>query len=89
MSNAMSLDEVERLVDQLGSPERLRLAARICEQLSTVVTTQGDADTVDHERRSRAHAWLAACDAVAESIDGRFDAVDDLRQIRNERAEHA
>jgi len=31
-------------------------------------------------------AWLAECDAVAESIEGEFDAAQDLRQIREERA---
>lgn len=31
-------------------------------------------------------AWFAECDAVVESIEGEFDAVEDLRQIREERA---
>jgi len=31
-------------------------------------------------------AWLAECDAVAESIDGEFDSAKDLREIREDRA---
>jgi hypothetical protein len=31
-------------------------------------------------------AWLAECDTLAESIEGEFDSAEDIRQIREERA---
>jgi hypothetical protein len=40
----------------------------------------------ESERLRRVDAWLAECDAVAESIEGEFDSAEDLRRIRHERA---
>jgi hypothetical protein len=37
-------------------------------------------------RLAEVDAWLAECDAVAESIEGEFDFAEDQRQIREERA---
>lgn len=35
MANGVTLEQVEQMVEQLPPPERLKLAAHICEQLST------------------------------------------------------
>lgn len=85
MSNQVSLEDVERMAEQLPAQDRLRLVARICEQLSD----GGDELSNDHtesERLLRVEAWLAECDTVAESIEGEFDSAEDLRRIRYERA---
>jgi hypothetical protein len=85
MSNPATFEEIETLVSQLPMPEQLKLAARICERLSE---TSGSASAKDRDvaaRLAEADAWLAECDAVAESIEGEFDSAEDIRQIREDR----
>jgi hypothetical protein len=81
MKKGNSLAEIDERAASLPSAEQLKLAARICERLSTRTRTgSGGWD------RAYVEAWLRECDAVAESIEGRFDAVEDLRRIRADRA---
>lgn len=89
MSNRMTLEEVERLAAQLASPEQLKLAARICDKLSATAIGTRDSETARQQRLAQVDAWLAECDAVAESIEGTFDAAEDIRRIREERASHS
>ena len=85
MSNGATLEQVSQLVAQLPPPERLRLMAQMCNQLSTMQIAESDEEKVRGERLAQMDAWLAACDAVAESIEGEFDSADDIGQIREER----
>ena len=85
MSNRVTLEQVEQLVTQLLPPERLKLVAYICEQLSATQTAEGDEEEARRERLAQVDAWLAECDTVAESIEGEFDSAEDIRQIREER----
>lgn len=78
MKRGSSLAEIEELTAQLPPPEQLKLAARICERLSTTEKT-------DKEVRREQLAWLRECDALAKQIPGRFDSAGDLREIRNAR----
>jgi hypothetical protein len=80
MKRGSSLAEVEELAAKLPSPEQLKLAARICERLATRSRTGRGG-----WKRAYVEAWLKECDAVAESIEGSFDSVEDLRRIRAER----
>lgn len=73
------------MAEQLPAQDRLRLVARICEQLSDGGDELSNGHTAS-ERLRRVDAWLAECDAVAESIEGEFDSAEDLRKIRYERA---
>lgn len=84
MSRKVTLEEVERLASQLPSPERLKLVTRICNQLGAATRATGE--KVHRERMAQVDAWLEECDAVAESIQGQFDAAEDIRRIREERA---
>jgi hypothetical protein len=86
MSNQVSLEDVERMAEQLPAQDRLRLIAHICEQLSENGGDELGNGHTESERLRRVDAWLAECDAVAESIEGEFDSAEDLRRIRHERA---
>ena len=89
MSNRMTLKQVEQQVAQLLPQEQLKLVAYIAGQLSVVPLVAPTRETEEQTPRARlaeVDAWLAECDAVAESIEGEFDSADDLRQIREERA---
>lgn len=85
MSNRVTLEQVEQLTAQLPPPERLKLVAHICEQLSATKMAESDEEKVRQERLAQVDAWLAECDTVAESIEGEFDSAEDIRQIREER----
>lgn len=78
-----TFNEVERLVSQLPPPEQLKLAAQIYEKHSN--GNKQPPRPVDANRLAEIHAWLAECDAVAESIEGKFDSAEDIRQSREER----
>jgi len=86
MANRVTLEQVEQLAAQLPPPERLKLVARICEQL---IPERGiSAPAAEHEERARQErlakvdAWLAECEKVADLWEGEFDSAADLRRIR-------
>lgn len=85
MSDRTTLEEVEQQVIQLPVSEQLKLVARICEQLSITTIEERNEERVRREHLAQVDAWLAECDAVAENIGGKFDAAEDIRQIREER----
>lgn len=87
MSHRVTIEEVEQLVSQLPWLEQLKLVAHVCEQLSTTVAVESDEEKAQRERLAQVDAWLAECDTVAESIEGEFDSAEELRQIRQERAD--
>lgn len=86
MSNMVTVEEVEQQVIQLPVSEQLKLVARICEQLSATARGERDEEQARRNHLAQVDAWLAECDAVADSIDGAFDAAEDIRHIREERA---
>ena len=89
MSNSVTLEEVERLVTQRPAPERLKLVAHVCEQLATAAPREAGVERIDREHLARVNVWLADCDAVAKSIEGEFDAAEELRDMREARANEA
>lgn len=86
MSNSVSLEEVEQMAEQLTLPDRLKLISHIRERLSKDEDVALRGESAEAERLRDVEAWLAACDAVAESVPGEFDSAEDLRRIRDERA---
>ncbi|MBI4639748.1 MAG: hypothetical protein HY731_03590 [Candidatus Tectomicrobia bacterium] len=86
MLDRVTLEQMEKLVAQLPPLERLKLVAHICEQLSVTQIAESDKEKTRRERLVQVDAWLAECDTVAESIEGEFDSAEDIRQIREERA---
>jgi hypothetical protein len=88
----MTLEQVKALATQLLPQEQLQLVAHICEHLaatalSGTAPTTINAEAAQQQREAFADALLAQFDAVAESIQGESDAAEDLRQIRQERAD--
>lgn len=88
MSNKVTFEQVEQLAVQLPPSEQLKLVARISEQLSGFMPTIPplDMERAQQEREAMADALLSELDAIANSIEGEFDSAEDIRQIREERA---
>jgi hypothetical protein len=87
MADTITLEQVEELAAQLPPIDQLKLVAHICEQLSVVLpATSNGEELAQREREAQVDALLAELDAIAESIEGEFDSAQDLRQIREERA---
>jgi hypothetical protein len=89
MSGRVTLKQVEQQVAQLLPQEQFKLLEYLAGQLSAMPLVVPTKEIEEQGRRARlaeVDAWLAECDAVAESIEGQFDSAQDLRQIREERA---
>jgi hypothetical protein len=89
MPEIVPLKQIKQHVALLPPQEQLKLMAYIAQQLSTITLPAPAMKIEEHARLARlaeVDAWLAECDVVAESIEGEFDAAEDLRQIREERA---
>jgi len=73
----------------LPPQEQLKLLARISEWLSVLLRQfrEGAEALVQREREARAEAVLALCDAAAAQFAGASNAVEDIRQMREERIE--
>ncbi len=88
MSTKETIDQVEQLAMQLPPTEQLKLMAYISDKLSRLGITvpRAGAEHVLREREAMADALLQELDTIAESIEGEFDSVEEMRQIREERA---
>ncbi len=76
-----TLEQLEREVARLTVQEQLRLVTRIVERLSLTLLER------EMQQPSDADKLLALCDAAAEMWNGTFDAVQDIRQVRQKRDE--
>ena len=89
MPEPVTLEQVEELATQLPPAERLKLVARVCEQLSvalpTVVPEEQAKEEAEHVRMAQFEQWLTACEKVAELWEGEFDSAADVRRMRDER----
>ena len=90
MADTVTLELVEAMVSQLPPRDQLKLVAHIGEQLSAGLSATSTGERANegkrHEREATAETLLAGLDSVAESIEGEFDSAEDLRLIREERA---
>ena len=84
----ITLEQVEKLVVQLPPSDQLKLVSRVSEWLSVMLPAPPTEEPVEkqarQERLAQIDAWIAKCDEVAEQWEGEFDAVADLRRIREE-----
>ncbi|MBM4080629.1 MAG: hypothetical protein FJ278_13080 [Planctomycetes bacterium] len=85
MGNKVTLAQVEELATKLPRRQQLRLVARVSEQLSASAAMERRRKKAVQKRVAEVKEWLAECDAVAESIEGKFDSAADIRQIREDR----
>ena len=87
----VTIEQVEQLATQLPAAEQLELLARISTQLSgwAIAVPTVDTEAERQVRAARAKALMQELDAIADSIEirGESDAAEDLRQMREERAE--
>lgn len=77
MAETMTLEQLEELASQLPADKQLKLVSHLTERLSLMLLphTEPDEARWRKEREAFADAIIAACDAVAESIEGEFDEV--------------
>jgi hypothetical protein len=87
MADRADLEEAERLALQLPFSDRLRLMARICQELSAETEGIGDQRSAAQDRLAELDSWLAECDALRGRFRGKLDAVEEVRRIREERAD--
>ena len=88
MAEIVTLEQVEKMIKQLTPAQRLKLAARICEQLSAASDIQQAGDEIGRLKQKRlqlVEGLLSEVNHVADDSQGKFDAVADLRQSREER----
>ncbi len=90
MASSVNLDQVEAMAAQLPPTQRLKLAARICEDLrSSPPPARSETESEQHDRQSPealADSLRAGLDAIAEGVGGQFDSAEDIRHARLERA---
>jgi len=88
MANQVTLEQVEQLAQQLPPPERLKLVARICEQLSVTSLAQvaeSEAEPLQQARLRLAEELLAECEDIEDDSQGTSDAAETIRRMREER----
>ena len=88
MAETVELEEIERLIEQLPPVQRLKLIARICEQLSTVTAIdqmESEAEKTRNERVRLAKQLLSEVKDVEDDSQGEFDVVEDIKRLRQER----
>jgi hypothetical protein len=74
-----------------GQPLDMELARQKRETIADVIVISGEEmrqamELARQKREALADALLAELDAIAEGIEGQFDSAEDIRQIREERA---
>jgi hypothetical protein len=87
MASTVTLQQVEELVGQLPPNERLKLAARICEELSGKVPEalqESEEERQLQERLRLADELLAECAGIEDDAQGT-DPTDVIRRLREER----
>ncbi len=92
MSGQITLEQLEPQIVQLPFHEQLKLIARISEQLSNapldmIAAAKEQEETLRQHREREADELLTLCDAAAGMWEGEFDAVEEIRQMRQERDE--
>ena len=81
----MTFEQLEEYVVQLEPQEQLQLVARISERLSAIFLPTAKTISPMQERQEEVNRLLALCDEAAEMWEGSFDAVEDVRQMRQEK----
>lgn len=89
MSNQVTLDQIKEQVNLLSWHDQLTLIGYISEQLSSmpVDIEKNNNDLLQKQRDIEAERLIARCKAVGRMWKGNFDAIEDIRQIREERDE--
>ena len=89
MTETVTLEQVEKLIEQLTPAQRLKLAARICEQLSAASDIQQVGDEIgklEQKRLQLVDELLPEVNNIEDDSRGEFDSATDLRQLRRHRS---
>lgn len=81
MNTRTPLERLEYEVIRLPIQDQLRLILRVIERLSVIPLER------ETQHPESADELLALCDAAAEMWNGAFDAVHEIRRIRQQRDE--
>jgi len=89
MPTGVTFDELKQKVTQLALIEQLKLVSFICEQLTAQASVSKTVASKDDMllRQREADKLLALCDAAAEMWEDKFDAAEDISQMRQKRDE--
>jgi hypothetical protein len=90
MPNQITLEQLEQQVTQLLPQEQLKLVAHISARLSVMplaAPTMVNEESLRLQREKEADELLARCDAAAQMWEGKFDAAEEIRQMRQDRDE--
>ena len=85
MSGKVTLEEAERIVDQLPPHEQLKLMAHVKEHLKVTIPSEIDEEQWRQENAERIKAFMKMCDEMKVKTIGKTDSAEDIRQIREER----
>ena len=84
MAQSITLDQVETMAEQLSPQNQLKLLARVSETLSRSLPELPREADAQPERLRLAEALLAEVADVEDDSQGEFDAVETLRQVREQ-----
>jgi hypothetical protein len=85
MSESLTLEEVEHIVDRLSTYDKLKLISYIGENLSISMLQQDNEELMKQENSDRIKAFLEIRAKMKVKTIGKTDSVEDIRQIREER----
>jgi len=88
MMETITLEQVEKLANQLPPLQQLKLVARICEKLiakSTIEDMENNKEKLKQRKLKLVESLLTEVDDVEDDTEGEFDAVEDLHLLREER----
>jgi len=89
MSGNITLEQIKKQVNQLSWHDQLRLVSYISDQLSNIAFAKDEDadDLLQKQREKEAVRILERCKAVGRLWEGKFDVVEEIRQMREERDE--
>jgi hypothetical protein len=85
MSENLTLEEVEHIVDRLSTYDKLKLMSHIRENISEPILQQTDENQQDQDYLARMDAFLDLISKISAKSNGSVDSAEDIRQIREER----
>jgi hypothetical protein len=85
VTERVTLEDTDHIVEQLPPQDQLKLVARIGERLSALVLRDTDDDHRRKEYTLRMETFLKLSKEEAAEAIGLVDSAEDIRQIREER----
>jgi len=87
MSKIITLEQVEKLAENLSPAQRLELAAHICKQLS-IAQGFDQVKEPEDQKIQLAKELFSEVEDIEDDSQGDFDSVTDVNRLRKERIKH-